>query len=140
MPTRAELHQLVDSLPDDALPAAEMALTHMQSWPPPELAAMRELVEREDEWADQIRAEGLGGIGGGTAFIGPSGAPRARSSVSYEAAGDSVEKTHIVHDGSEFTMIERIRTDAATGSIHFIIELTGPDGTTARHEHRYDLS
>jgi hypothetical protein len=35
MPSREELHKLVDSIPDAAIDAAHQVLSRFQSWPPP---------------------------------------------------------------------------------------------------------
>ena len=147
MPTREELRHLIDSLPDEAIPAAHMALAHFQTWPPPippEVEARAEAMERRiQERTERLRAEHphSGGVGSGS--IGFSTEPgshvRGRHSFSYNDGEDDVHESNIVHDGSEFTLIERIRLDHAGRTVSFILELTGPDGSTARHEHRYGL-
>src|SRR4051812_26034304 len=146
MPTRDELQQLVASLPDDALPAAHMALTHMQVWPPPELARLEKESEkfeqRMKDRVEQLRQDHAhsAGVGGGS-FMGRGGDEwRGRHSSGYEQGGESVHESNIVHGDCEFTLIERIRRDRAGRTVSFIIELTGPDGTTSRHEHRYDVA
>ena len=48
MPTREELHALVDTLPEEAMRAAHHALSHFQTWPPaapPDAEAMRKRME-----------------------------------------------------------------------------------------------
>jgi hypothetical protein len=35
MPTREELHKLIDSMPEGAMEAAHRMLSHLQVWPPP---------------------------------------------------------------------------------------------------------
>jgi hypothetical protein len=147
MPTREELHRLIDSLPDDAIPAAHMALTDFQTWPPPippELQQRTDAMERRlRERAEMLREEHPYSSGGGNGLMTFSTAPgihiRARDSFSYTDGGEDVQESKIIHDGSEFTLIERIRRDTTAHIISFTIELTGPDGTTARHEHHYDL-
>jgi hypothetical protein len=128
MPTREELHRLIDSLPDEAIPAAHMALTQLQTWLPP--------IPPELE----SRMEAFGGGGGSVTFSAEPGSHmRSRESFTFTDGEDDVQESTIVHDGVEFTLIERIRRDAVTGEMSFVIELAGPDGTTARHEHRYAL-
>jgi len=145
MPTRDELHQLVASLPDDALAAAQMALTHMQVWPPPEFAKLEEesahFEQRMKQRVERLRHEhpSSGGVGGGSFSVGPRNERRGRDSFGYEDGGESVHESNIVHDDCEFTLIERIRRDRTGGTVAFVIDLTGPDGTTSRHEHRYDV-
>jgi hypothetical protein len=150
MATRDELHQFVSSLPDEALPAAHMALSQLQTWPPPLSAevedAARDMEHRLEQRVGRLRQRGSGG-GGGIGFgsfgmdVG-GGAPRpprlrARHSTGYEQAGESVHESDIVHDDYEFVLVERISRDPSTDALIFTIELTGPDGTTQRHEHRY---
>ena len=69
MPTRDELHQLIESLPDEAIPAAQMALTQFQTWPPlipPELEARAQAMERRIQRSEILRAEHPHSFGGGT--------------------------------------------------------------------------
>ena len=144
MPTRDELLQLVATLPDDALPATHAALTHMQTWPPPELVALedqaRSFEERMNERFEKMRREHPfgGGVGGGSFSLGPQRRARGRHSFGYEQDGETIYASDIVHDDSAFTLVERIRNDAATHTVTFTLELTGPDGVQSRHEHRYD--
>jgi len=77
-------------------------------------------------------------VGGGT-FSSAPGKNRGRQSFGYHDGGGEVHETNIFYDGLEFTVIERIRRDEAAGTVLFAIEVTGPDATTARHEHRYSL-
>jgi len=56
MPTREELHALVDSLPDEALKTASNVLRGFQTWPPPappkmppDLEAFREEIKQHQK-------------------------------------------------------------------------------------------
>jgi len=147
MPTREELHELVESLPDEALPTAHMVLTEFQTWPPPIPPEIRDRAEAMEERSrsrvEMLRTEHPNAFGGGTGSMTfsthPDSKMRGRESFNYIDGGDDVQESTIVHDGTEFTLTERIRTDSVAGAISFVIELTGPDGTTARHEHHYDV-
>ena len=79
------------------------------------------------------------GGGGGTFSSRPGGKRRGRYSFGYRDGADSVHETNIVHDDFEFTVIEKFRRDETARNVLFVIEVTGPDATTARHEHRYPL-
>jgi len=150
MPTRDELMRLVASLPDEALPAAHMALTQFQTWPPAVPAevedAARDMEHRIEQRVERMRKRGSGG-GGGTGFgsfgIDVGGAApgprrlRARHSTGYEQGAESVHESDILYDDDEFLLVDRIGRDPSDDSVTFTIELTGPDGTTRRHEHRY---
>jgi hypothetical protein len=46
MPTRKELFQLVESLPEGAIDAAHQTLTRLQVWPPPPPPGREEALER----------------------------------------------------------------------------------------------
>lgn len=145
MPTRDELLQLVATLPEEALAPAHMALTQMQTWPPPELVALEEQAksfeERMNERFEKMRREHPfgGGVGGGSFTLGPPQRARGRHSFGYEEDAETVYASDIVHDDCAFTLVERIRNDEASHTVTFTLELTGPDGVTASHEHRYDV-
>jgi hypothetical protein len=154
MATRDDLHQLVSTLPEGALDAAFTALTHMQTWPPPELqeldrraSAMEQQIE---ERLERLRQGGSGGGGGFASFrsfsvparsadVGPAFQQRGRQSSGHEEGDTSIYESHILYDEHEFVLVERITRDRRTPAVTFTIELTGPDGTTARHEHRYQV-
>jgi len=148
MSIRDELHQLVSSLPEAALVAAQAALTHFQVWPPPEMIEAEEaagdLERRMHEQIERLREESGGGggvgsfsVGMGSSSVDPHTRHRGRFSSGYERGGESVHASAILHDAHEFTLVERIAGD--NRQITFTIELIGPDGTTARHEHRYNV-
>jgi hypothetical protein len=148
MATREELHQLVESLPDGAVEAAHQTLTRLQIWPPPPPPGRNEAIERfrqnQQRMQERIQqrmkpGECFVGGGGGSFSSGPGGKRRGRHGFGYRDGGDTVHETNIVHDDCEFTLIERIRRDQAAKTVLFAIEVTGPDATTARHEHRYPL-
>jgi uncharacterized protein YkuJ len=147
MATRDELHRLVSSLPEEALLAAHAALTHFQTWPPPELAEVEkgaeEMERRMRDRIERMRESGGGGgvgsfsLGTGASSVDRGRRQRARYSSGFERDGEVVHESVITHDAHEFTLLERISGDQH--QVTFTLELTGPDGTTARHEHRYTV-
>jgi hypothetical protein len=148
MATREELRQLVESLSDGAVDAAHQILTQLQIWPPTPPPAREEALERfrqnQQRMQERIQArmrpgECFAGLGGGTFSTGPGSKRRGRHHFGYRDGDESVEETHIVLDDCEFTLIERIRRDETAREVRFVIEVAGPDATTARHEHRYAL-
>jgi len=149
MPTREELKQLVSTLPEDALEAAHAHLTQLQAGLPkvPDRAAALEHFQqmqarhrqRLEEIANSHQGQCGVSIGGGSFSGDARGKRRGRHGFGYQDGPDSVHETNIVHDDCAFTVIERIQRDAATRQVQFVIELTGPDGTTAHHVHRYQL-
>jgi hypothetical protein len=40
MPTREELHNLIDSIPEGALDVAQRMLSNLQTWPPPSVPSI----------------------------------------------------------------------------------------------------
>ena len=148
MATRDELLRLVSTLPDEALPVVHDMLTRMQTWPPPVPAAVDsaavDFERRMEERMESLRRDhpfaGGGGFGSLTYEDGPSGGVRrrrGRQSVGYEEHGQSVHVSDIAYDDCDFRLTERIRREAVSDTVSFTLELTGPDGTTTRHEHRY---
>ena len=141
MSSREQLQQLVLSLPDDALAAAHVALTELQAWPPALPAELERVQQQAAAWMADMREHGTGGggVGGGSWGVTRAGTVRGRHSFESGDGDESVTTSHIIHDGCEFTLVERIRRNDGTGDARFVIELTGPDGTTARHDHRYTI-
>jgi|SRR5215470_8186055 len=109
MPTRQELHKLIDSLPEGAIEAAHKILTQAQVWPPPRPSARQTL-------ATQIRT--------------PDGKPSYSSLQGWEGDTLVTERKNHFH-GHELIVIERIRIDGQ----HLIYkhEITGPG---EKHEER----
>jgi hypothetical protein len=149
MPTREDLQKLVSTLPEDALDAAHAHLSRLQAGLPkvPDRAAASEHLQqmqarhrqRLEEIANRHPGQCGVSIGGGGFSSDARGRRRGRHGFSYEDGPDSVHETNIVHDDFAFTVIERIQRDAAARQVQFVIEITGPDGTTAHHVHRYQL-
>jgi hypothetical protein len=54
MTDRSRLHELVDTLPDEAIALAQGSLEHLQTWPPQEPAQAREL---RDQHAERMRGQ-----------------------------------------------------------------------------------
>src|SRR6266404_6238616 len=72
MPTREELHTLIDSMPDGAIEAAHRMLSNLQVWPPappPGVEEMRRdmhkrMEERRQEMMQRQRPGTVAGFGG----------------------------------------------------------------------------
>ena len=138
----------LESLPDGAIELAHQTLTRLQIWPhhprPGAMRLWRGFRQNQQRMQERIQqqlkpGECFVGSGGGTFSTAPGGKRRGRHGFGYRDGGDTVHETSIVHDDCEFTLIERIRRDEAARTVLFAIEVTGPDATTARHEHRYSL-
>jgi hypothetical protein len=70
MPTREELHNLIDSLPEEAIEAAYQALSQFQVWPPPlppQIEESRQGYEKRlKEFVEEAHVGVPVTIGGGT--------------------------------------------------------------------------
>src|SRR2546428_10384841 len=111
MPTRQELHALVDSLPDEAIEAAHRILSRMQVWPPappPDVYEMRKRMEgRRREMMQGQKPATIAGFGGSGGYDPAKGA--GSSSFHYWAGDTFVQETLRNHKGHELTIVEHIR-------------------------------
>ena len=55
MPTREELHKLIDSLPEGAMEVAYQALSHFQVWPPPLPPQIEELRQGHEKRLKELQ-------------------------------------------------------------------------------------
>jgi hypothetical protein len=130
MPTREELHKLIDSVPDGAVEAAFRSLTHLQVWPPippPTVEQWREQTrkrreERRLQWSQQLRPGTVAGFGGSSNYNPDTGA--GSSSFHYWEEDTFVAETMRRHKGHDLTVIERIRVDGRR--LIYKHEVTGP--------------
>jgi hypothetical protein len=146
MPTREELHKLVDSLPEGAMEAAHRALSRLQVWPPtplPDMAAMKKRLEdrRLEMWLrmqerHDKRSGIVGGFGGGSNFDLDRGS--ASSSTSGWDDDTFVVQTYRQHQGHELMVIERIRVDSQR--LIYKHEITGPGDRRDEREIVFDLA
>jgi len=138
MPTREELHRLVDSLPDGAFQTAHRILSSLQTWPPPppptmppDLESFREnYVQRERERLESLGKGRIGGFIGGRNFD-PSRGSGYASGTHWE--GDTaVVTTHRHFKGQFFTVIERIHIDEDRRVLIYKHEVTGNNKSDQR--------
>src|SRR5262245_60173723 len=144
MPTREELHALVDSLPDEALKTAFNVLRGFQTWPPPappkmppDLEAFREEIRQHQQ--ERIATIGKGRITGG--FIGSNFDPTrgiGYASGTHWEGDTAVVTTHRHYKGQFFTVVERIRIDEDRRVLIYKHEVIGNDKTDHR-EIAFDL-
>jgi hypothetical protein len=133
MQDRTSLHELIDSLPEEAVEAALRALRHFQKWPPEEPARLRELREEQRARMRQAMRPGMVGAGGGGGSYtsGPGGRiENGSSGFSFMEDGASVAITHRFFAGHEVVVEERLRlSDDGMVLVH-TDTVRGPDGTT----------
>src|SRR5690348_2891319 len=143
MPTREELHKLIDSLPDGAMEAAQRLLSNLQTWPPPGLPDQAAMRKRHEEHREEMRKRMLAQQRPGTiSGFGGSGNynPRTGSGSHgmHHWEGDTlIVQTYRQHLGYELMVIERIRVEGQ----HLIYkhEVTGPGDKHDEREITFDL-
>src|SRR5262245_36358452 len=146
MPTREQLHRLLDSLPEEAIEAAYRALSQFQVWPPqltPQIEELRHMYEKRLKEVQEAQGEAIGGvgIGGGSAEWPLDHAATLKSGYwSFDRLdGEAlVVETHRYKDGHELAIVERI----AIKDEHLIYkhEITGPRGKRDEWEIVFDVS
>jgi hypothetical protein len=139
MPTREELHKLIDSLPDGALEAAHRVLTHLQLWPlplPPGVEEMRQRMDqRRVEWQQRQRPGTISGFTSGRYYDRDKG---AGSSAFRSWDGDTfIVETDHRHKGHAFTVVERTRLEG--NRLIYRHEVTGPGDKRDEREIVFDL-
>ncbi len=139
MPTRHELHALVDTLPDEAMEAAHRILSRLQAWPSPPAPDVHEMRKRVELRRREMRQgqkpgtiAGFGGTGGYDPAKG-SGA----SSFHYWDGDTFVQATLRCHQGHELKIVERIRIEGPR--LFYKHEVLGPGGTREEREVIFDF-
>jgi hypothetical protein len=146
MPTRDELHKLVDSMPEGTLEAAFRALSTLQTRvpsPTSDMAAMRrQLEDRRAEMQRRMeeqlprRPGTVSGFGGHGNYNPATGS--GNHSFSYWDDNGFVVQTYRQHIGHEMMILERIRIDGP----HLVYkhEITGPGEKHDEREVIFDIS
>src|ERR1051326_599857 len=138
MPTREELHTLVDSLPEGAIDAAHRLLTNMQTWPPPLPPGVEEMRQQmrqrmEDRKREVMQRQKPGTIAafGGSSNYDPDKGV-ASSSFNHWDNGMYVQESFRRYKGHELMVIERIRIDGQR--LIYKHEISGPGGKRDERE------
>jgi len=95
MPDRSRLHELIDTLPEEAVALAQGSLEQLQAWPPrepPQVRAMRE-ANMERMRQSMRRRTGGGGGAGGSYRMGPGGRIEYGSQSHSHGEGDAPSRT-----------------------------------------------
>lgn len=143
MPTREELHNLIESLPEGAMEGAQRLLSNLQVWPPPglpDLAAMRKRheehrAETRKRMAAQQRPGTISGFGG-TANYNPN-IGSGQSSTNHWDGDTFIVQTYRQHLGHELMVIERIRLDGQR--LIYTHKVTGPGEKADKRQIIFDL-
>src|ERR1043166_2913083 len=113
MPTREELHALVDTLPEGAIEAAHRILSGMEVWPPPPPPSVEEMRKRMEGRRLDVMQRQRPGTTAGFAGSGGYDPTRGAGSFSFHYWDDDnfVQETLRNHKGHELTIVERIRVE-----------------------------
>ncbi len=113
MPTREELHKLVDSMPEGALEAAHHVLTNLQVWPPPPPPDVQEMRKRMEVRRLETRLRQKPGTTAGFGGTGAYDPAKGAGGFSFQYWEDDtfVQETLRNHKGHELTVVERIGID-----------------------------
>ena len=140
MPTRQELHALVDTLPDGAIEAAHRILSNLQVWPPappPDLQEMRKRMEvRRLEMRQGLKPGTTAGFGGSGGYDPTKGA--GSSSFQHWDGDTFVQETLRNHKGHELTIDERVRVEG--DRLIYKHDITGPGNKHDEREVIFDLA
>ncbi len=140
MPTREELHALVDTLPDGAIEAAHRMLSSQQVWPPPPPPSVEEMRKRMEERRLEMRQGQrpgtIAGFGGTRGYDPAKGA--GSSSFQYWDGDTFVQETLRNHKGHELTIVERIRAEG--GRLIYKHDVRGPGGKRDEREVTFDIA
>jgi hypothetical protein len=138
---KADLHRLIDTLPEGSLEHAQRVLEHLQVAPPqmsPEMQRMREIGRENFEKMKRSMKPGtMGGAGGGGSFNPTTG--YGHSGHTRWEDNTAVHETHPFFQGHEIAVTERIRfTDDGT-AILYVHEVKGPKGDPVVNEVKFDV-
>jgi hypothetical protein len=144
MPTREELHKLIDSVPEGTMEAAHRALSNLQVWPPaglPDMETMRKRHKQHREEARnrmvaQQRPGTFSGFGGTANYNPTTGSGQSR--MNHWEGDTSVVQTYLLHRGHELMIIERIRVDGQR--LIYDHEVTGPGDKRDERETVFELT
>src|SRR5262245_27345119 len=144
MPTREELHGLVDSLHDGAIFTAYRLLSSVQTWPPPAPPAMPpdlESFRANYSQREKERLETLGKVRIGGFIVGGNFDPTRGigcASGTHWEDDTAVVTTHRHFKGQFFTVVERIHIDEDRRVFIYKHEVTGNNKSDER-EIMFDL-
>jgi hypothetical protein len=142
MPTREELHKLIDSLPEGAIELAHRDLLNFQVWPPPppsppsDVASMKKRLEEEmsKHMESRTKRRAVFGFGGGS--YDPARGSGSLSMSSWDGDTSMVLTIQRLQE-HELMTIERIRADGQR--LIYKHEVTGPGEKRDEREVVFDL-
>jgi hypothetical protein len=137
---RADLHRLVDTLPEGAFENAIRILEHFQVWPPqppPEMERMTAIRQEQMQRMRRSMRPGTGGGGGGGGIVRSGG--YGHSSHSRIEDGAAVMESYHFYKGHEIAVIQRLRCTDDNKAIHYTHEVRGPKGDTHLSEMTFDV-
>jgi len=136
---RADLHALVDTLPEGALENAKRLLDRLQVWPPqrpPEVERMRHSANEQMERFR--RSSRVGGRGGGYSYSGYGDGYGHCGHSRLDGDTVVIETLHF-HKGHEIAVSERLRFSDDGTAILYAHEARGPKGEPVLSEMTFTL-
>jgi hypothetical protein len=135
MPSREELHALVETLPEESIEMALKNLKHLQTPPrklPPELEEMRKQARQ---------GMFVGGGSGSLHFkLDPSGVRKRGSFHSSASDGDArVSLERFLFNAHEFVVRQRIEPHEGEKKLLVYLQVEGPDDQKYQYEATLDL-
>jgi hypothetical protein len=145
MPNRNSLHNLVDTLPEEALESIGRVLQHHQKWPPqPPIDAKKlhdQVRERFAKYAKEYSPQtGHGPFAGFSGGGHVSAEGDARASMTGWEGDTRVEVEHRVFRGHKLEIEERLRISDDKKSLLYSQSVKGPAGKTVSHEIEFDVT
>ena len=145
MPHRNSLHNLVDTLPEEALESIERVLQHHQKWPPQPPIDVQKLRDQVRQRFAKMREEhsrktGRGVVGGFSGRGHVSSEGDASTSMSGWEGDTHVEVEYRVFRGHELEIEERLRISDDQKSLLYSQSVKGPAGKTVSHQIEFDVT
>jgi len=145
MPNRESLHELIDTLPEAALEAAERVLQNYQTWPPKPPIGVEKMHQRVDELLKRRGEEsaahnrtGYVSVHMSDGSIEPDGDGMA--SASTMDGPDLVNFEIRIFCGHRLELEERLHLSANKKSLVYTQQVKGPQGKEGRYEVEFDVA
>jgi hypothetical protein len=138
---RADLHALVDTLPEGAIENAKRILEHLQVWPPqpaPETERMRQIRQEQMERMRRSMRPGTVGGGGGGGSFNPTTGYGLYGHTRWED-DTAVHDSYHFFKGQEIVLTERMRFTDDGKAIRYTFEAKGPKGDSILNEMTFDI-
>ncbi len=131
------MHQLIDTLPEQALQIVQGVLERFQVWPPAPPERPRRWEAEAAERTHRAKRLGGGGIGGG-GHRTVDGQWGHDSTMYYEDTAQVI-RTYRYDAGHELIIDERVRLSEDGERLQYSHAVTGPDGATHARDFEFGI-